>query len=117
MAERDDGWLDLVEGRRVSSQLAAVGGSGAAVARVGVVGRLLAVGGLSPLCEGDNAVRIPRGVLEGDFFHFSHSLEYLSVDKEKYALAKSGLSSIALRIKYSASFNFRRSFKIVPRLE
>ena len=45
------------------------------------------------------------------------SLEYLSVDREKYALAKLGSSSIALRADNSASFNFPRSFNIIPRLE
>ena len=51
------------------------------------------------------------------FIHKLLSLVYLSVDREKYALAKLGLSSIALRKDNSASFNFPRSFNIPPRLE
>ena len=46
------------------------------------------------------------------FIHFLFSLVYLSVDREKYALAQLGLSSIALRADNSASFNFPRSFNI-----
>ena len=49
------------------------------------------------------------------FIHKLLSLAYLSVDREKYALAQLGSSSIDLRIDNSASFKFPRSFNIPPR--
>ena len=49
------------------------------------------------------------------FIHKLLSLAYLSFDREKYALAQLGSSSIALRTDNSASFKFPRSFNIPPR--
>ena len=47
--------------------------------------------------------------------HKLFSLAYLNVDRERYALAQLGSSSIALRTDNSASLKFPRSFNIAPR--